>query len=49
MIFESKETSSNYGTETGTTLQVPVFNLQQKIIGSKGSGRFWLWIGQALQ
>jgi hypothetical protein len=47
MIFESKGTSSNYGT--GTTLQVPVFNLQQKTIGSKVSGRFWLWIGQALQ
>jgi hypothetical protein len=48
MIFETKVTSSKYGTATGTTLQVPVSNLQQKTICSKGSGRFWLWIDLAL-
>jgi len=48
MIFETKGTSSKYGTATGTTLQVPVSSLQQKTIGSKGFGRFWLWIGLAL-
>ena len=49
MIFETKGTSSKYITATGTTLQVPVSNLQQRTIGSNGSGRFWLWIGLALQ
>jgi hypothetical protein len=48
MILETKVRSSKYGIATGTTLQVPVSNLQQKTIGSKGSGRFWLWIGLAL-
>jgi hypothetical protein len=41
--------SSKYGTATGRALQVPISNLQQKTIASKGYGRFWLWIGLALQ
>lgn len=49
MILETKGTSYKFGTATGTTLQVPVSNLQQKTTGSKGSGRFRLWIGLALR
>jgi len=49
MICETKGTNSKRGTATGTKIQVPVSNLRQKTIGSKGSGKFSLWICLALQ